>query len=208
MRSARQSTRENEKPADQRAFVKLQHFGGNLERAKGLEPSTPTLARSCSTTELHPRPRWRRSLAVNGRPMPNADRECNSPHTAWNHRNNPISLTIGRKSVRNDAQSGFIEVVTLRREKEGSSCHRVAERFEPFLKRALKGSGQFVPPGGFAVERRPPFDERPAAIGNWRDPQGGLIVGHRHGRRAAEFVALRPFDVGLRQQPLTDSPLL
>src|SRR4051812_14799048 len=28
----------------------------NLERAKGLEPSTPTLARSCSTTELHPHP--------------------------------------------------------------------------------------------------------------------------------------------------------
>jgi hypothetical protein len=32
-----------------------------LERAKGLEPSTPTLARSCSTTELHPRPK---ALAV------------------------------------------------------------------------------------------------------------------------------------------------
>ena len=30
---------------------------GNLERAKGLEPSTPTLARSCSTTELHPHPK-------------------------------------------------------------------------------------------------------------------------------------------------------
>ena len=29
---------------------------GSLERAKGLEPSTPTLARSCSTTELHPHP--------------------------------------------------------------------------------------------------------------------------------------------------------
>src|SRR3954463_510825 len=28
-----------------------------LERAKGFEPSTPTLARSCSTTELHPHPR-------------------------------------------------------------------------------------------------------------------------------------------------------
>jgi hypothetical protein len=27
-----------------------------LERAKGFEPSTPTLARSCSTTELHPHP--------------------------------------------------------------------------------------------------------------------------------------------------------
>jgi hypothetical protein len=50
----------------------------NLERAKGLEPSTPTLARSCSTTELHPHPRWRRSLADNGRPMPNALHECNT----------------------------------------------------------------------------------------------------------------------------------
>src|SRR5690349_3050674 len=29
----------------------------SLERAKGLEPSTPTLARSCSTTELHPHPK-------------------------------------------------------------------------------------------------------------------------------------------------------
>jgi hypothetical protein len=29
-----------------------------LERAKGFEPSTPTLARSCSTPEL--RPLWRR----------------------------------------------------------------------------------------------------------------------------------------------------
>jgi hypothetical protein len=27
-----------------------------LERAKGFEPSTPTLARSCSTPELHPHP--------------------------------------------------------------------------------------------------------------------------------------------------------
>ncbi len=27
----------------------------NLERVKGFEPSTPTLARSCSTPELHPR---------------------------------------------------------------------------------------------------------------------------------------------------------
>src|SRR5438128_4589567 len=32
-----------------------------LERAKGFEPSTPTLARLCSTPELHPHPisgRW------------------------------------------------------------------------------------------------------------------------------------------------------
>ena len=47
---------QNEKPAGQRAFVKHCHEK-ILERAKGFEPSTPTLARSCSTTELHPHPR-------------------------------------------------------------------------------------------------------------------------------------------------------
>ena len=51
-----------------------------LERAKGLEPSTPTLARSCSTTELHPHPKalaaiWHRQRR---RAMPNAAGECNS----------------------------------------------------------------------------------------------------------------------------------
>ena len=69
-------------------FGRPQHFCEvfeKLERAKGLEPSTPTLARSCSTTELHPHPRWRRTLAVNGRPMPNADRECNSPRAIRCH---------------------------------------------------------------------------------------------------------------------------
>jgi hypothetical protein len=34
-----------------------------LERAKGFEPSTPTLARSCSTPELHPHP-----LGCGGKP--------------------------------------------------------------------------------------------------------------------------------------------
>src|SRR5262245_8826180 len=33
-----------------------QRGGEILERAKGFEPSTPTLARLCSTPELHPRP--------------------------------------------------------------------------------------------------------------------------------------------------------
>src|ERR1700716_1814505 len=48
------------------AYRKLFRCQENLERAKGLEPSTPTLARSCSTTELHPHPRdWRRSLTGN-----------------------------------------------------------------------------------------------------------------------------------------------
>ena len=39
-----------------------------LERAKGFEPSTPTLARLCSTPELHPHPRWvRRPTALDPR---------------------------------------------------------------------------------------------------------------------------------------------
>src|ERR1019366_9598712 len=47
--------------------IQLISLKKSLERAKGFEPSTPTLARSCSTTELHPHPRdWRRSLAGNG----------------------------------------------------------------------------------------------------------------------------------------------
>src|SRR3954452_17600839 len=65
----------------------------NLERAKGVEPSTPTLARSCSTTELHPHPRWRRTRAVNGRHMPNADRECNSRRAIRCYADNPIFIT-------------------------------------------------------------------------------------------------------------------
>ena len=37
----------------QRAFISLIYLG-KLERAKGFEPSTPTLARLCSTPELRP----------------------------------------------------------------------------------------------------------------------------------------------------------
>ena len=44
-----------------------------LERAKGLEPSTPTLARSCSTTELHPRPK---ALAAAMRRQPQSYAKC------------------------------------------------------------------------------------------------------------------------------------
>jgi hypothetical protein len=37
-------------------FQNGQEPAEKLERAKGFEPSTPTLARSCSTPELHPHP--------------------------------------------------------------------------------------------------------------------------------------------------------
>jgi hypothetical protein len=70
----------------------------NLERAKGLEPSTPTLARSCSTTELHPHPGWRRSRAGNGRPMPNAHCECNSPKIAKSGDRGPMTAKRPRNS--------------------------------------------------------------------------------------------------------------
>src|ERR1700690_2779902 len=56
----------NEKPADTAGLRRTLPLRENLERAKGFEPSTPTLARSCSTTELHPHPRdWRRVIAGN-----------------------------------------------------------------------------------------------------------------------------------------------
>jgi hypothetical protein len=58
---------ENEKPADTAGLRQTLPLQENLERAKGFEPSTPTLARSCSTTELHPHPRdWRRAITDNG----------------------------------------------------------------------------------------------------------------------------------------------
>src|ERR1700716_339448 len=55
------------KAAERRLVAERSLCQKTLERAKGFEPSTPTLARSCSTTELHPHPRdWRRSRADNG----------------------------------------------------------------------------------------------------------------------------------------------
>jgi hypothetical protein len=95
----------NDKAAKRRPVIDpVICHGRNLERAKGLEPSTPTLARSCSTTELHPHPRWRRTFAVNGRPMPNADRECNSPRAIRCHADDPIFINkwerIGPRSGR------------------------------------------------------------------------------------------------------------
>src|SRR3954447_3958474 len=46
----------------------------DLERAKGFEPSTPTLARLCSTPELHPHPS---GVVAGGGYMPHSKSECN-----------------------------------------------------------------------------------------------------------------------------------
>src|SRR5216683_4716818 len=170
-----------------------------LERAKGLEPSTPTLARSCSTTELHPHPRWRRSLAGNGRAMPNAARECNSPYTVRTRPNNPSSRANKHESARNGAKTADYPPFGLATGEPGSCRQCIAQRFEPFPERAGQSAGQLVALAGVAIEGRPPFHEGPVAIDNRRDPQGGLIAGHRQRRRATEFVGLGTLDVGLRQ---------
>ena len=70
---------------------------GKLERAKGFEPSTPTLARSCSTPELHPHPKTgSRSTAAEGQSyakcgvrmqQPDMRSSALSPlHTGWQPR--------------------------------------------------------------------------------------------------------------------------
>ncbi len=53
-----------------------------LERAKGFEPSTPTLARSCSTPELHPHPLGMAAGSRPGRPIAKAARAVPIAKTA------------------------------------------------------------------------------------------------------------------------------
>src|SRR3954453_4059362 len=75
----------------------------NLERAKGLEPSTPTLARSCSTTELHPHP----LLAAIARRQRRTYAKCaprlQQPHTVRIEPDKLIFLTNGHESAGNNA---------------------------------------------------------------------------------------------------------
>ena len=72
-----------------------------LERAKGFEPSTPTLARLCSTPELHPHPReFARPEGRDGPRMPKPTPQCNQfaairPARSYARR---ISLTQVRRA--------------------------------------------------------------------------------------------------------------
>src|SRR5262249_27615283 len=75
-----------------------------LERAKGFEPSTPTLARSCSTPELHPRPK---SGRANGRPderapMPKGRNLCNHPARGFIRAPCPL---VARSPALNEARA-------------------------------------------------------------------------------------------------------
>src|SRR5215471_5113838 len=52
-------------------------FLGELERAMGFEPTTPTLARLCSTPELHPRSKTAKIA------MPKDATVCNQPNRSY-----------------------------------------------------------------------------------------------------------------------------
>src|SRR5258707_545489 len=101
-----------EKPADIAGLRQALAVREILERAKGFEPSTPTLARSCSTTELHPHPRdWRRSLAGNGQSYAKCGSRMQQPPReppAWpgNQPDHPAMRDNVGKSARNRA-NGF-----------------------------------------------------------------------------------------------------
>src|SRR5712671_2128925 len=91
-----------EKPADIAGLRQALAVQEKLERAKGLEPSTPTLARSCSTTELHPHPKdWRRSLAGNWESYAKCGPRMQQPRRGCG-----IGRSTGhiRRSVRKSAQ--------------------------------------------------------------------------------------------------------
>ena len=52
----------------------------DMERAKGFEPSTPTLARLCSTPELRPLWRWRGQSVLRGSRAVNSGLNALQPH--------------------------------------------------------------------------------------------------------------------------------
>lgn len=107
-----------------------------LERAKGFEPSTPTLARSCSTTELHPHP-CQRLLADECRPMPNAPCDCNSRKTVRNRRISDLwALTPPNRPIRPSADPcGHSRLNRLKfpsqpPPKEPNACHAGSSMLE------------------------------------------------------------------------------
>src|SRR5437773_12377189 len=110
-----------------------------------------------------------------------------------NHRRNPIFLTKGCESARNNAEMALFgspaPITGNQAENLGSGCHGVAERFEPFLERTLQGSSQFVAPGGIAIERRPPFDK--GAVSARHAPISDQRGGAEGPPDRLKFVAMR-----------------
>src|SRR6185312_13693908 len=77
-----------------------------LERAKGFEPSIPTLARSCSTTELHPHPSdWRRWAAGNGQSYAKCGSRMQQPAHGPKSARSPFIGNNAQRFIQNDART-------------------------------------------------------------------------------------------------------
>jgi hypothetical protein len=84
--------------------------------------------------------------------MPNADRECNSPRAIRCAADNPISLTKGSESVRNNAETGFAGPLGPEPGTQGRATQRNAGRFERFSSERPNISRQFAPPRPIAIK--------------------------------------------------------
>jgi hypothetical protein len=77
--------------------------------------------------------------------MTNADRECNSPDAILRHADHPISLTKGRESVRNNAETGFAGHLGSRREPNLPPPSVTRGRFGLFSREPQNVLRQFAP---------------------------------------------------------------
>src|ERR1043166_8974124 len=91
-----------------------------LERAKGFEPSTPTLARLCSTPELHPHPKERTAIGTvghgqwRGQAMPNGAPLCNRGQTGPLSGQMPVAGSFCHPAPAPNLAAGFHHVAVVR----------------------------------------------------------------------------------------------
>jgi hypothetical protein len=145
-----------------------------LERAKGFEPSTPTLARSCSTTELHPHPRdWRRSRAGNGQSYakcaPRMQQSARGLRTGPMARYRSDCGQISPKRPTNGRQPHLTRLSGTRK----AGCRpnlRSDSRHLPSQPRRVPARSSRR--GRVAIKGRLPFDEGPVAVGSGQSARG------------------------------------
>src|SRR5579872_3334545 len=99
---------------------------GDLERAKGFEPSTPTLARSCSTPELHPHP-LRLSSDRHRRPADLCQKRPANATARWRLKSakSVRNCRVMAKSDRNLPCARNFRATRLSRPREGSRGNRL-----------------------------------------------------------------------------------
>ena len=117
------------------------------------------------------------------------------PGTNENHPAIPVSQPNRRKSVRNNAKTAPLPPAPASR-----TPGQVTSAANRAIFRTSLSGFRSVRRAGPNRSRRSP-DEGP--VGDIRHPRGGLVIRQRQRRRTAQFAGLRPFDVRLRQQPLS-----